>query len=341
MFKYNPNDIKLYKIIEKNAYSKIFLDNTIIIFKSIDNIFYLVYSINNIVIFYNLIDEKKINEIKYLDGDIITNFRHHLDELNKRDLVLTISLYSSVRIWNANDLECILNYENLLSVDYLKIFSSCFIYYNSNIYFLVSSFSVNEKFNEKIKIYDLKGNKVDEINDSNDNTYYIDCLYSKKFNENYIITGNVECVKSFGFDKKNLYKRYFDSSVKEFKDHLSIIIYINKIIESSLDGYIRIWDFHTAKLLTKIEINKQYLYGICLWNSQYLLIGCSHNEIKLVDYKDGRIVNRIKEKDNKSLKGKLSNDRAVLSLLKFVHPKYGECLISKGNKSIKLWSVQY
>ena len=39
-----------------------------------------------------------------------------------------------------------------------------------------------------------------------------------------------------------------------------------KIIESTNFGNIRIWDFHSGRLLKKLIVNINKLNGICLWN---------------------------------------------------------------------------
>ena len=101
-----------------------------------------------------------------------------------------------------------------------------------------------------------------------------------------------------------------------------------KLIESSGDGFVRIWKFHTGELLNKIHIGKNELRGLCLWNSNYLFVGCTDNSIKLVELKNGIII--------KSLTG-LNNE--VCTIKKIVHPTFGECILTQGweNDQIKLW----
>ena len=68
-----------------------YLDNTFVIFKSINNIYCLVYSNDNFsIIFYDLIENKKINEIKEAHSWIICSFSYYLDDINNRDLLLSI-----------------------------------------------------------------------------------------------------------------------------------------------------------------------------------------------------------------------------------------------------------
>ena len=115
--------------------------------------------------------------------------------------------------------------------------------------------------------------------------------------------------------------------------HICVVILKNnnqlKLIESCDDGYIRIWDFHSANLLKKIKVNDKFLFGICLWDNNYIFVGCEDSTIKLIEINKGLIV--------KTLTG--YNDDDVLTLDKVNLPKYGECLISQGRKKdqIKIW----
>ena len=114
--------------------------------------------------------------------------------------------------------------------------------------------------------------------------------------------------------------------------HCSVIINkeekLIKMIESGTDGLIRIWNFHSGLLLKKISVSRQWLYGICLWNNQYLLAGCTDKKIKLIDLKNGKF---LKDFDG--------HNNIVLTIKKINHPKYGTCLLSQGfkNEHIKLW----
>ena len=116
---------------------------------------------------------------------------------------------------------------------------------------------------------------VKEINDSNDYTYFIDKYYDIKTSKNYIITSNFGNVKSYDFNKSKRYHKYYD---KNKNRHFSIAIDSNeniiKLFESSCDGNIRIWNFHSSELLKKIKVCDNLLYGICIWNNKYLFVGC-------------------------------------------------------------------
>ena len=100
------------------------------------------------------------------------------------------------------------------------------------------------------------------------------------------------------------------------------------MIESSGDGSIRIWNFHSADLLDHIIVSKKRLFGIILWNDEYLFVGCEDKSIKLLELESGDIINNL-----------IGKNKAVLTIKKLFHPKYGKCLISQGIKDnqIKLW----
>ena len=125
------------------------------------------------------------------------------------------------------------------------------------------------------------------------------------------------------------YHKYYD---KDNRPHCSIIIYnkddIIKLIDSCDDGNIRIWNFHTGTHLNRIRVNNEYIFGICLWDEDYLFVGCKDKIIKLIDLNNGIII--------KDLYGHKNN---VIAVKKINHPKYGDCLISQGVgcDEIKLW----
>ena len=80
-------------------------------------------------------------------------------------------------------------------------------------------------------------------------------------------------------------------------------------------------------MIKKMNINNQYLGGICLWNKNYLLVGGS-DCIIIVDMNNGKIIRKL-----------IGNKNEVINIEKIIHPKYGECLVSQGalNEQIKIW----
>ena len=163
--------------------------------------------------------------------------------------------------------------------------------------------------------------------------YFIDSYYDKKLSKSYIITGNFCFIKSFDFNLNEIYHIYCDEG-----DYIHRSIIINtseenviKLIESSDYGNIRIWNFHTGLLLNKYQICATKLYSVCLWNNNYLFVGCRDCTIKLIELKTGKIILKLR-----------GHNTDVIAIKKIIHPIYGECLLSQSydNSSIKLWTIK-
>ena len=335
-FDSNPNNFIFLKNLVEDSYSDIHLDNAFIIFKSINEILYLIYSNNKkSIILYNLLNNQKISEIKNSHKDFILSFRHYFDRINNIDLIMSISSNdNNIRLWKISNLECILNLTKINNFGRLE--AACFLYFKNKNYILTSNCNY-QNISEPIKIYDFKGNKIKEINNSKEITKFIDIYYDIKLNETYIITGNKGISKSYNLKTNEIYNIYKDKE-KYLEFNISLIISnINDkicLIESSIGGLIRIWNFHFAILLNKIDIKENYgnqiLYGLCLWNDKYLLVGNNIRTILLLDLNNYKVIKQF-QCDNGS----------ILTIKKIVHPKYGECLISLGNRgSIKLWIIK-
>ena len=324
----DPKNLKLFPEITNNSYATTNFDNTFVIFKSINEILYLIYATKiKSIICYDLNNQNIIKKIKNSHNEYITNFRHYLDNMNNRDLVMSISHNdNNIKIWNASNWECIVNIPNINSNGVL--YSGCFLTQNNNIYIITSNCNHGGD-TEPIKVFDLHGYKIKNIKDSDDKISFIDSYYDNINNKNYIITGNNNKIKSYDYDINQLYNIYYDL---DNGSHRSIIMHndnnILKMIESSKDGYIRIWNFHYGALLDKIKVSDYMLYGICLWDNNYLFAGCDDKTIKLVELKTGLVI--------KSFNG---HNESVLTIRKINLDQYGECLISQGYKKdqIKLW----
>ena len=299
------------------------------VFKSINDILYFIYSNKiNSIISYNLIDNKKINEIKKAHNSRISNLKHCLYKDKNQDLVLSSSLDNNLKLWRIDDWECLLNIENVNKAG--GLWSACFLILNNQIYILTSNYLYQNA--EKIKVYNLNGIKIKEIN-SKDEISYIDIYYDNYSSKPYILTGNRGFDTSYDYIANKIYHLYKDED-EYMKIHFSLRI-INennliKLIDSSQDGKIRIWNFHTGELLNKIHISDKSLYGICIWNNDYLLVGSRKQTIIIIDIKEGKIIGNI-----------IGHNNSVLVLAKVNIPNYGECLISQEiGEPIKLWKIK-
>ena len=349
----NPKYIKFFKNLVKNPLNV----KNLIIFKSIYNEFIMIYQDENrSIVSYNLEDYKKIIEIKN-SNKYINEINYYLDKSYKRDLVVEISMErNNIKLWNANIWELILNINYNIGNFYLNINSICFLKYKNNIYLVASC--VNLPNTQLIHIYDLKGNKVKEINDTKSKSYYVDTFYDNKFSKSYIIIATNDDIRAIDYEKNKIFKKYISIEGKskviniKLTDKQKQILHINddnfrikqeiplkgpperiiikeysnitKLFAAENDGFVRIWNFHDGNLLSKINISKSKAFDICLWDDEYLFAGHGGG-VKLVDLKNNKIIKNFDEK---------GEARKIVTI---DYHKFGKCLIIENFNGIFLW----
>lgn len=330
----NITNIKYKKNLIKDSYSLTRIDNTFITFTSIDKCTYIIYSIenNNSIIVFDFNKEKIINTIKNAHNTYVMSFRYNFNKKYNKEYIVSVSKDRNIKLWEFPNFLCITSIEKAHRASY--IFSLCILPFKDNDYIISSSGSDEEK----IRVWDFKGNKIREINDSKERTGFMDVYYSQKYNISYVIIGNYGNIKSFNFDIDELYKTYYDKD-EEKNDHTNFIIYDNNcykiiLIDSCLDGYIRLWDFHSSDLIKKIKCsNINYsLRNICLSeDKKFLFSVCSNeNSIKIIDLNQKKVITCIKVKTNE-----------LISIKSIENKLYGSCILLKGilNDYIQLWST--
>ena len=332
-FKTNPRKINGYNIYLNDAGSSdTFSDNEFIIFKSLNNKYYLVYvNKSNSIIAYDIFENKIFLEIEQERKITTSCFSHYRDNNKKRDLIMSIEPISNdIKIWNfTKNFQLIRMFHKINKHGYLN--TANFFTDDNIIYIMTSNHRYTGKNVEPIKIYDLKGNKIKELKDSNENVSFLDSYHDRKINKKYIIAAFSRYIRVYNFNENSIYNVYKD---KYNPFHRNVIVNDNddkltKLIESSSDGYIRIWDFHKAKLIKRILINnnKESVFGFCLWNNECIFAGVK-DDIVLLNINTEEIYSR---KDY----GK-SN---IIVIKKLNHPEFGECFLtkSKGDHLIKIW----
>ena len=111
LYKEEKIEIKNVGFLIEDSYSHSFLDNTFTVFKSVDDILYLIYTNRNMSIKkYDLNENSDIAEKKNAHDNYITNFRQYLDEIdknNKKNLLLSISSEdNNIKIWDIKNFNC-------------------------------------------------------------------------------------------------------------------------------------------------------------------------------------------------------------------------------------------
>ena len=315
-----------------SSYCPTDIDNSFVIFDSILNKKqYIIYSdMNKIIYCHNLSDNKIEQMKKHAHVEPISNFSYYY-YYNKKyvnEYIMSLSYRNNqIKIWNFKNWEEIVNIKKIYKEGYL--YSSCFLYFNYNLYFLTSNYE-ESKSPDLIRLYNLKGEMINTINESNDNVYLMNSYFDKDKSINYIITSHQGYIKSYDFNKNKLYCKYQEKN--NYSNIYSYIINkddgILKIIESSDNGFIRIWDFYTGNLYSKFEVKEsRWIGGICLYNQDYLLVGCGDKTIKVIRLKEGEVI--------KSLSG---HNGKVCSIKKINIPHLGSCIFSIGkDNKIRRW----
>ena len=347
--KQSPRDLKIFKKIvkEKNFHC--------IIFKSVYDLVLIVFNDKNYtIVTYNAIDDKKVSEIKNAHK-IITELNHCLDKNNKRDLISSISLYdNNLKIWDFNNFECILNIDFKIGNFYLNLNSLCFLSNGNEIHLIASSVDLPQT--QLIHIYNLRGDKIKELNDDEVKNFFVDTFYDEDFLKKYIIISTNADVRAIDYDNNKIIKHYTPvneepkkvisiknkemnkklgldenhtiKTVKYAKGPLCVLVKkfgnITKLIAGMEKKGIKIWNFHSTELIGDIIIPRLTINCIRIWDQENLLVGTSGG-LKLIDLNKNNIV-----KNNADIVSIVRMDICTI-------PKYGKCLITSDLKEMILW----
>lgn len=119
-------NLELLKEITKDSFTELLLDNSFTVFKTINDLIYLIYATKDkSIISYNIIGDIKINQVMNAHEEYISNIRYFSDKNDKKDLFLSLSASdNNIKLWNVHTFECLLNLKNINKKG--EIFSSCF-----------------------------------------------------------------------------------------------------------------------------------------------------------------------------------------------------------------------
>ena len=325
-FTSNPKNLSFKKNICLTAQRTNTIDKVFCVFNSFQKLTLICWGNNNNLEFFDIESNKIIKDISNAHNSTIFCCRHFPDNRNKIDYVLTTSLDYSIKLWNVNNFLCQTWIKNAYVTK--NIFSACLLLneYSSHCYIVTSC------VNDFMKLYDFAGKYRFSLGQKDINTFFVNSYFDIKYKKYFIINGNGLDVRSYIAKNGQLYHRY-QGLPRSF--HTGAVIYETKteiiLIEIDGNGYIRIWNFHTAELIKSIFTNSFLnLRGICLWNYKYLIIGANDHQIKILDIKQGKISKIFKE-----------HTATVCTLEKINTKSYGECLLSQGMDGIiKLWTTK-
>ena len=275
---------------------------------------------------FDLEKQTLIKSIKNAHSSDIYCCRHFVDIKSNTDLLITSSYDRSLKIWNLENNDTpILTIENAHSNGFS--FSPCILSNEK----LSENYIISGADDEYIKIFDFKGKFLEKQIKVGDYVNYLDTYYDVNKSKIFIINGTSRGLKVHDFDDCSVYQSYIE---KEPSPHAYIILYKNEnknrmeLIDADMKGFIKIWDFHTAKLLKTIKM-ETIVNGICLWDNRYLATSGRDTNIKLVDLRSKKIIKKLN-----------GHEKETLSVKKINLSKYGDCLVSLDRSGmIKLWTL--
>ena len=184
-----------------------------------------------------------------------------------------------------------------------------------------------KSFSLPLKVFDIKGSKVKEINNIKSDINYIDIYYDKNLKKNFIVLID-RTLSSYDYTTNKLYKKYCDKKLDPYGDTVNINAgkKIVKIMVCDHNGYIKIFNFHTKELFFESRAGGS---GFCYWNDQYIFAYEKYDKFVLIDS-----ISPVKKKFFEGHKN------TIFKLVKFIHPKYGECLITVSERETKLWIIK-
>jgi hypothetical protein len=194
-FNTNPTElVHKMTISTKITVANCCVGDCIAVFKTIDELLLLAYTVQNSIQIYDLL---KRCEIKTLEdtGNRIHKVQHYLDKTKKRDLLLVVSELS-VKIFNIKD------YSNIISINDAHpnktIYSGNIIFFNNEMYITTTP------INDDLKVFNSSGKHIRSFGEQDD-MRFSEVYYS--FNNTYILAGGNE-MKVYNFENGKLFNHY-------------------------------------------------------------------------------------------------------------------------------------
>ena len=255
-------------------------------------------------------------------------FDYIFDKKNKRDLLMIYNLFHFIRIFDIKNWNIILTI-NENNFGTLK--SACFLHYiKDNEYFIISSNDSSTK-PTKIKIYDFNGKIKKEIENSNENSFFLKTYYEEKNRKTFIVSVNKKWIKSYDYEKNIIYKKYYEKGIEDYS-HLEIIKTKDEVIQlitsCAVYDLILIFNFDTGNLLNKIKIEEKF-FTMYLYSEKILFIGTLKGSLILMN-----LLSQEKKKFEKI------HGNFICSINSFNHKREGKCLVTQANNNIiKIYKI--
>lgn len=221
--------------------------------------------------------------------DDVNRVKYYRDELRQRDILITSSADSSLKVWDiyGNEPQLLLTVGNSNDGNNNPI---CILFDNLRTYVVAGTFF-------KLKAYPMTGREPIDIDCKCKKYHIVEPFYYGK--NTYLIILSMPGVYLYNWQTKSVEKTLIDKD----DTHQHWCFSLNhkgnsiEIIEADSKGKIRIWDLFQGTLKKTITNggNDPWPYTMSLWNSRNLFIGDENHSIKLYDLESGNCVKEWKE----------------------------------------------
>ena len=328
-----PTKFKFMKTISKDIFKKNFYNNRACIFISYtDKKAYIAFGESSLNLEgYDIKNEVKFTIYRKLHENNFDSCRYFYDEKNERDLIITASLDSHVKIIKFNrNLSTIIFDLNFKESDKVIINTAYFL----NDIILIP---ISNKNNGTLAFYNFNKEYISEIQNVGFvlglNTYT-----DSESNNNYILIANTIFVLAYNIEKSSFIKFIPEMTPEEKKNNGFDEPYIIKRGKKSLiigpcfyHPYLYVWDFFNGDLIHKITTSSG-ISDICLWNNFYAFAGMVRKSqnifFVLIDIDKGEIV--------KEFENRIDNGCAGIKIINHENEKY--LITSSLNGNLDLYS---
>ena len=294
---------------------------------------------NNNIDIINIESNKLIKSIKNNPSKFIY-IKYFQKIETKKNYLITINIKNAINIYEfseENDFEKI---NLLLTIITKKEFNNTFNFINGTLIFnikinsklfdilLVSS---RARYMEEYPtlIYNIKnGQELKEISHTKKNmTRFMIPWFNKNDDNYYLIELCEELLIVINILYNNIYAKLDEEKFKSFNTgFVHELNDIDFLFVADSCGQIQVFNLFSKEICFKIDVRKNKsnirLYGLILWNYNYLIVNDDNNKsIIVIDLKNKYIIGSTYNEHNDS----------VRCIKRIRHKKYGECLITGGD----------
>ena len=294
---------------------------------------------NNNIDIINIESNKLIKSIKNNPSKFI--YIKYFQKIEaKKNYLITINIKNAINIYEFSEENNFERINLLLTIITKKEFNNTFNFINGTLIFnikinsklfdilLVSS---RARYMEEYPtlIYNIKnGQELKEISHTKKNmTRFMIPWYNKNDDNYYLIELCEELLIVINILYNNIYAKLDEEKYKSF--NTGFVYELNDIdflFVADSCGQIQVFNLFTKEICFKIDVRKNKsnirLYGLILWNYNYLIVNDDNNKsIIVIDLKNKYIIGSTYNEHNDS----------VRCIKRIRHKKYGECLITGGD----------